>query len=193
MKTNEHQSCEQNCHHENEYQSCSQTLDELDFEKSQFGCSVYGDLERLKQIVAKKHPKCLNDQDRNGYTCLHYAARHSHVSICAYLVISQRVDVNLKTNSCQSTPLHRAAYVGSYEIVKLLVENGARLAEQDCDGKTALHKLAEQLADVTNSRKRDDLMKCVRLLVERDGRLVNVKDVNEKTPIQIYPGLLNLD
>lgn len=173
---------------------CEQTLDEIEFEKSIFGCAVVGDLTRLQLLVAKRHPTCLNDQDRSGFTCLHYAARNSHVDICKYLLAQAVVDVNLKTNSCQSTPLHRAAYVGSSRIVEMLLERGARVCEQDCDGKTALHKCVERLIDPSTSSSKiaDELKKCAVILVKSDKRLLDMRDKNGNSPVQIYSDLLKL-
>lgn len=44
------------------------------------------------------------------------------------------------------TPLHRAAYRGNTEIVQLLLRGGASPSAQDCDGKTALHKVLHVLS-----------------------------------------------
>lgn len=179
------------CHH---VTGCEQTLDEIEFEKSIFGCAVVGDLTRLKQIVAKRdgNTRCLNDQDRSGFTCLHYAARNSHVDICKYLLAQAHVNVNLKTNSCQSTPLHRAAYVGSSRIVEMLLERGARACEQDCDGKTALHKCVERIVDSSSSKIIDELKKCAVILVKSDKRLLDLRDKNGNSPVEIYSDLLKL-
>lgn len=187
-----HNKEEECCHHVTQI-GCEQTLDEIEFEKSIFGCAVVGDLTRLKQLVSKRQPTCLNDQDRSGFTCLHYAARNSHVDICKYLLAQAGVDVNLKTNSCQSTPLHRAAYVGSSRIVEMLLERGARACEQDCDGKTALHKCVERIVDPsTSSRIIDELKKCAVILVKSDKRLLDLRDKNGNSPVEIYSDLLKL-
>lgn len=177
-----------------------QTLEELEFEKSIYGCAVYGDLDRLKQIVNKKDAHssatttCLNAQDRHGYTCLHYAVRHSRLDICRYLVIEKRVDVNVKTRSCLSTPLHRACYVGSPQLVELLISHGARPLERDCDAKTPLHKCAEELVRSTTSQtKQTELRQCARILVKTSGsEIIYLKDASGKTPVDICPDLKEL-
>lgn len=195
---NKHEDSSCNCHSAESRFGCEQTLDELDFEKSIFGCAVYGDLQRLKQLISKKGSACLNDQDRNGYTCLHYAARHSRVDICKYIILQANrgdVDVNLKTKSCGSTPLHRACYVGCARIVELLMSSGARGDEQDCDGKTPLHKCVEQMVGggANSSAKEMEFRECAKILVEKAGpQIVNIKDSSGKSPVDIFPTLLEI-
>lgn len=179
-------------HHLHSGYGCEQTLDELEFEKSIFGCAVYGDLDRLKQIVSKKGTACLNEKDRNGYTCLHYAVRHSRIEMCRYLVVLNRVDVNAKTKSCLSTPLHRACYVALPELVELLLTHGARPLERDCDGKTPLHKCVEELSQVgTSQTKKKELEKCAKILINKSGKeILYLKDSSGKSSIEIFPDLL---
>jgi hypothetical protein len=44
------------------------------------------------------------------------------------------------TRAGKASPLHRAAYSGHSDIVKILAEHGAQLDLVDIDGQTALHK-----------------------------------------------------
>jgi hypothetical protein len=60
--------------------------------------------------------------DAYGYTALHYAAQQNHIKIVIYL-LSKGCPPD--ANSCGATPLHRAAYTGSVESCKLLLEAGA--------------------------------------------------------------------
>lgn len=191
--------CENDRHHEPSCShgsqarfGCEQTLDELEFEKSVFGCAVYGDLERLRAIVVKRGRECLNDQDRNGYTCLHYAVRNSkNYEMCKFL-LENGVNVNATTRSCRSTPLHRACYMGNADIVVLLTRTGCRVAEQDCDGKTPLHKCVEQFVDTSQADKKELFKKCIQILIKLDDNLVYIKDFNGISPFDIYSNILEL-
>jgi ankyrin repeat protein len=60
--------------------------------------------------------------DAYGYTALHYAAQQNHIKIVIYL-LSKGCPPD--ASSCGATPLHRAAYTGSVESCKLLLEAGA--------------------------------------------------------------------
>ena len=175
------------CHSNTGYE---QSLDEMEFEKSACGCAVYGDLERLKELVRKRGANCLADRDKNGYTCLHYAARHGRVEMCKYLMgWKHLIDLNAKTSSCQSTALHRASYVANADIVRLLLENGARANEQGCDGKTPLHKCVEQL--LAKSANDTNVRETIRLLVKHDRNLISIKDKTGKSPVDICPNILD--
>ena len=68
----------------------------------------------------------------------HYAARSGNVEVCRYL-LSERAEVNAQLPS-GDTPLHRACYIGKYEIVQLLYQYKAR-AIPGADGQTPLHKV----------------------------------------------------
>ena len=45
------------------------------------------------------------------------------------------------TRSGKASPLHRAAHCGHSDIVKILIDYGAKLELHDSDGQTALHKV----------------------------------------------------
>ncbi len=89
------------CTHGSEF---DQTLDEIKFENSIYNACVIGDLEKVKRLA--KNSSILSQQDKMGYSCLHYAARNSNFEICKYL-IDNHVNVNMKTFNCESTALHR--------------------------------------------------------------------------------------
>lgn len=106
--------CEKNSHTtcNHKITGYEQTLNELEFEKSIFNACVNGDMDRVKKIVNEKGSSIVNDQDiKNGYTSLHYASRNNHLEICKYL-INNGAKTNLTTFSCESTAIHRAAYMG---------------------------------------------------------------------------------
>jgi ankyrin repeat protein len=129
-----------------------QTLEELEFERSIYNACVYGDLGRVKSLVEKQGARIVNEQDKSGYSALHYAARNNHLNICQYL-ISNGAQLNLKTHSCQSTPLHRAAYMGHSSIVKYLLEMGADPFIVDYENKMPIQKCVDQLVANLNNTK----------------------------------------
>jgi ankyrin repeat protein len=183
--------CGKNCNHTAKF-GCEQTLDEIEFEKSIFYACVQGDFEKVKSFISKRGNQFVNEQDKNGYTCLHYAARNGHVKICQFLLISCRANSNLKTFSCKSTPLHRAAYMGNHEIVQLLLNNHSSPYEKDCDGKTALHKCVEQLSIQTmNNEKSSKFLETIKILIKFDPNLVYAKDNNQRSSFDIYPDSIN--
>ncbi|CAF0741109.1 unnamed protein product [Brachionus calyciflorus] len=176
-----------NCTHVSNY-GLEQTLDEIDFEKSIFNACVYGDLEKVKQFVQQKGYSIINSQDKNGYTCLHYSARNNHFEICKYL-LENGADVTLKTNSCKSTALHRAAFIGNYKIVKLLLSYNSSPIEQDCDGKTPVHKCLEQFL----IRKEQKYLDSLKIMVNKKPEVINIKAFsNNKSPLEMYPELKNI-
>jgi ankyrin repeat protein len=179
-----------NCNHTAQF-GCEQTLDELQFENSVFNACVQGDLGKVKHLLEKK--TSVNEQDKNGYTCLHYAARHERVDIVKLLLSGgYRADPNLRTYSCRSTALHRAAYVGNAEIVALLLASRASPYERDCDGKTGLHKCAERLSEAREQENVKKYERAAKCFLDFDVELIRDKDNNSKTPADICPDLIKL-
>ena len=60
------------------------------------------------------------------------------------ILLSRGADPNSQTPSGKTIPLHRAAYMGHQESVKILLINGSRPDWADSDGKSPLHKCAEK-------------------------------------------------
>jgi len=190
MMATSHNKNTQLCHdHENcahgAPKEIDQTLDEIKFEKSIFNACVIGDLEKIKLLVNKHGSSILNQQDKNGYSGLHYAARNSHYEICKYL-IENNVNVNIKTFSCESTALHRAAFIGNEKVVQLLLENKATGNLQDCDGKTSLHKCIEQY--IKNNS--ENFKRTINILLKHDSSLLEIRDKKNKTPLDYCPDLI---
>ncbi|XP_029471369.1 ankyrin repeat domain-containing protein 16 isoform X2 [Rhinatrema bivittatum] len=65
---------------------------------------------------------------RSGDTFLHYAARHGHLGVLAYLVEGLGMDVEL-TNNDYKRPLHEAASMGHRDCLRYLLDKGAQI---DC-------------------------------------------------------------
>ena len=60
------------------------------------------------------------------------------------------------SNSGGDTPLHRAAYMGHLDIVKLLLEYQAQPNATNMDGQTALHRAAVQGKKEVRREPHDD-------------------------------------
>ncbi|KAJ3118066.1 hypothetical protein HDU96_004070 [Phlyctochytrium bullatum] len=78
------------------------------------------------------------------YTPLHKACCWNMQSTVKAMLDSGRVDVNA-LNSRLQTPLHHAAFIGSLEIVSLLVAHGAAVHVTDQFGYTPLYILAKEV------------------------------------------------
>jgi ankyrin repeat protein len=68
----------------------TQSLEELEFQRSLCNASRSGDIERVKMLLQRNDP---NMKDEAGYTPLHYAARSGHLEICK-LLLSKGAKVN---------------------------------------------------------------------------------------------------
>ncbi|KAH9320528.1 hypothetical protein KI387_015167 [Taxus chinensis] len=139
-KTNNHHQKECNCCCKNAY-GVAESMEEMDFNRSLWGACVRGDLEQIGRLISKGVD--VNAEDSSGYTPLHYAARNGHVQACLILLKNGAL-ANKKTRSGQATSLHRAAYAGHEEVVKVLIDAGADPYAQDFYGSTSLHKAVDQ-------------------------------------------------
>jgi hypothetical protein len=114
--------------------------------KSIFTASQDGDLEHVKSFFeCQKAHLHVDFHDDFGYSSLHYACQWNRVDVIRYLLYK---GASVNVDICGATPLHRAAFRGSYEAVRLLVEHNADLNKKDIsfgDERTALHKAASQV------------------------------------------------
>lgn len=155
-----------NCNITSPNESVRQTLSEMDWERGIWNAAFSGDKGRVQLLIdkAKNSKELVNSVDNSGYTALHYAARNGHEDICRILLQYGGL-IDAPTRSAKSTPLHKAAAAGKERTVIFLIKNGARLDLQDDDGKTALHKAAEN--------KNQNLIK---ILLEACPSLRDIKD-----------------
>eukprot|EP01035_Chromulina_nebulosa_P024562 gene24562-31984_t len=105
-----------------------------------------GNIDALQSRLRAK-PSLLNLTDKYGYTALHYAAQNDHTSI-VQLLLGMKADPN--ASICGATPLHRAAFAGSLESCRSLLQHKADVNAQDYsfgDCNTPFHKCIEVSVD----------------------------------------------
>ncbi|KAJ3075164.1 Ankyrin repeat domain-containing protein 39 [Podochytrium sp. JEL0797] len=112
--------------------SVTQTLEEMDFERSLHASALSGNLVKLtKQLQTCTN---VNAFDASGYTALHYAARNGRVS-CVKALVEAGVDIDLQTKGLGTTAVMRAVLGGHAEVVQFLMERGADLGIRDAQGR----------------------------------------------------------
>ncbi|KAG0556690.1 hypothetical protein M758_11G070200 [Ceratodon purpureus] len=123
------------------HKGVTESLDEMDFQKSLAGAAQVGDVGRMRGLITRGAK--VDGDGESGYSPLHYAARHGHAQACL-LLLQSGAQVDRRTRAGKATSLHRAAYAGHIEAVKVLLQHGANVEAQDSDGQTCLHKASMQ-------------------------------------------------
>lgn len=104
-----------------------------------FRLAKSGDTEGIKASFSAG-VAAAKDTTVDGMTLLHIAAKRRNLGLMRFL-IEQGADVNAAEESGES-PLHAAlAFGDNHEAVRLLIANGADLANRTSDKKTALHTI----------------------------------------------------
>ncbi|XP_017476126.1 PREDICTED: ankyrin repeat and SAM domain-containing protein 1A-like [Rhagoletis zephyria] len=103
-------------------------------------------LWRIRFCVPKcfRRSPCINSQDVNGYTPLHHACLNGHINnvrlLLAHNAVPDMPDIR------GSTPLYLAAWAGHDEIIKQLLLQPPKAANQNMqtiDNETPLHCAAQ--------------------------------------------------
>lgn len=102
-------------------------------EDSIFEFARNGDLENLKFHLTSAN---LNLQNVKGYSALTLASYNGHEAVVR-MILEMKPDVN-QIDNFENTILMGAAFKGFLPIVKLLVEAGAKINQQNPHGQTAL-------------------------------------------------------
>jgi len=80
----------------------------------------------LKQVLMTHPADCCN---ADGETLLKIAAQSNHIQVVEFL-LQHGADIN-KADNNQRTALHSAAFYGLFDMVRFLIENGAKLEERE--------------------------------------------------------------
>ena len=115
----------------------------------QHGANISSNMAQIYILFSKytSHPTWRKyTQDKNGNTCLHYAAENGHVEVVSKLLAvgaKENQDyVNARSNF-GTTPLMTTCYYGHMNVATYLVEQGTNIHLQDKNGNTCLHCAAE--------------------------------------------------
>ncbi len=132
-------------------------------------CAV-GDVETVKREL-EKNPAMINAFSSDGFTALGLASFFSNIEVVKFL-LQKGADPNIASaNSFHVAPIHSACAISNYELVDLLIKNGANINAKQAHGVTPLHSAAH-----------NGQTKIAKLLIE-NGAEINVKTDNGQTPL----------
>ena len=131
-----------------------------------------GRLEVIRFLVDKGGVHTVNCADLSGCTPLLIASQYGQADVVAYLIKVGGDTTILDKN--KDSAMHWAAYKGELEIVGLLDYLGLAVGEPDSFGQTPLH-----LAALRGNYS------VVEYLVMDCGAPLSLKDVNEKSPLDL--------
>jgi len=111
-----------------------------------FTASVVGDVKLLKSIVHSVVGNSatnfdLNAFDEFGYSPLHYAVIHNHVSFAAALLDFGAIANPACAKTSRRTPLFYGVASCNSKMVQLLIANGGEVKARDLSGMSPLHMI----------------------------------------------------
>lgn len=80
----------------------------------------------------------VNAANVNSYTPLHLAVRNNNIVIVQALLMARSIDIEARIYRCEYTALHIAAQQGNTDIMKLLIDAGAKINATDNDHWTPI-------------------------------------------------------
>jgi ankyrin repeat protein len=83
---------------------------------------------------------------QHGWTALHYVASLNHTELLALLIDELEADMNLRLGN-GSLPIHLAAEGGHDIAIRILLDRGAPVNDQNHNGRTPLHVAADKCTD----------------------------------------------
>ncbi|XP_076684312.1 uncharacterized protein LOC143377171 [Andrena cerasifolii] len=172
--------------------------------KSLMSAVCEGRLERVRELISSFGLPYSRNQSE-GYDLLRTAIEKKHAEI-ANLLLANGCKVNKKNKNRVNSPLHYAAINGEVELVRVLLDKGAKVDARNSHGKTPLHngvtsrktEIVELLLNKganVNHRDNSDITSLhlaaengtediIELLLVR-GANVNAKTQDGKTPLHI--------
>ncbi|CAB1350814.1 unnamed protein product [Coregonus sp. 'balchen'] len=101
------------------------------------------DHSEVVKLFLKHRPELATLANVEGATCTHIAAAKGSLAVIRELLKFNQGGVTTLSNKTNgSCPLHLASAGGHAEVVKVLLEAGASVAEEDAEGMTAIHLAA---------------------------------------------------
>ena len=128
--------------------------------------TIIGDCYNLINII-EKNPNILEFKDPLERNLLYLAARNGHVSIFEYLI-----NKGIKVNEIQksgSTALHGAAYYGQTNVVKLLLNYGAKTnIKNNFDHLPIDEAMTDEIKNLIKESENDPIFKLFQTLMSKN-------------------------
>jgi hypothetical protein len=155
----------------NFYRKCGDNIYEIDTSKMKpyiagyYYCFIGDSYNFIMEC--EKNPKILEFKDSLERNLLYLAARNGHISICNYL-INKGIDVNA-VQKTGSTALHGAAYYGQTEVVKLLLNYGAKTNIYNNYGNLPIDEaMTEEIKKILKESEKDPIVKLYQSLTSKN-------------------------
>ena len=142
----------------------------------------------LASFLSKKGAILQNKNDV-GESALHIACQRDYPKIVKLLLEERDTDVNdvNDKDGLGNTPLQYACSAVNLEIIKLLVEYGAKVTTENKKGECPVHTLVQ----VTNPDKIKKMEKCFHYLIGINTTIINAKNKKGLTPLNLICKLNN--
>ncbi|KAI6660692.1 Serine/threonine-protein phosphatase 6 [Oopsacas minuta] len=161
----------------------------------------------VRVLLSLDNPAKVNKKNGKGFTPLKISAKRGFARIVEVLLKEGDADPDFIGKEVGFTALNNAAQYGQLEAVKVLVDNGASLSQENMTN-TALHsavyggqaeitkyflKDCEMNPDILNNAKRPPLFQaisenhpdCLKLLLEHNATLTTPVDTKNSTPLHL--------